>query len=157
MRINIAKVCLVKSIGGLHCELLLIAPFLFFKFLYIPSLWLFEKITFKILNEYDRQKTSKLLYKHADDIDIFIMKRGKNSSLWWTLWQIVQQMTITKICPLKRHFEYMSIITIKKKSLSLIEFFVGIIIFNQVNQTRCDQRLCNQNKNSIIRWLACKM
>ena len=34
--INIAKVCLVKSIGGLHCELLLIAPFLFFKFLYKP-------------------------------------------------------------------------------------------------------------------------
>jgi len=37
----------------------------------------------------------------------------------------------------------------KNKSLSLIEFFVGIIIFNQVNQTRCDQRLRNQNKNYI--------
>jgi hypothetical protein len=35
--------------------------------------------------------------------------------------------------------------------LSLIEFFV------QVNQARWDQRLCNQNKNSIIRWLACNM
>ena len=37
MRINIAKVRLVKSIGGLHCELLLIAPFLFYKFLYKPK------------------------------------------------------------------------------------------------------------------------
>jgi hypothetical protein len=37
MRINIAKGRLVKSIGGLHCELLLIAPFLFFKFLYKPK------------------------------------------------------------------------------------------------------------------------
>ena len=37
MRINIAKVRLVKSIGGLHYELLLIAPFLFFKFLYKPK------------------------------------------------------------------------------------------------------------------------
>jgi len=51
----------------------------------------------------------------------------------------------------------MSIITIKKISLSLIEFFIGIIIFNQVNQARCDQRLRNKNKNSIIRWLACNM
>jgi hypothetical protein len=48
------------------------------------------------------------------------------------------------------HFE-----NYKKKSLSLIEFFVGINIFNQVNQARCNQRLRNQNKNSIIRWLAC--
>jgi hypothetical protein len=55
------------------------------------------------------------------------------------------------------HFEYMSIITIKKISLSLIEFFVGVIIFNQVNQARCDQRLLNKNKNSIIRWLAWNM
>ena len=55
------------------------------------------------------------------------------------------------------HFEYMSIITIKKISLSLIEFLVGVIIFNQVNQARCDQRLPNKNKNSIIRWLACNM
>jgi uncharacterized integral membrane protein len=55
------------------------------------------------------------------------------------------------------HFEYMSIITIKKISLSLIEFFVGVIIFNQVNQARCDQRLRNLKKNSIIRWLACNM
>ena len=41
----------------------------------------------------------------------------------------------------------------------MIEFFVGIIIFNQVNQTRCDKRLRNQNKNSIciIRRLACNM
>jgi hypothetical protein len=38
-----------------------------------------------------------------------------------------------------------------------IECFVGIIIFNQVNQARCDQRLRNQNKNSIIRWLAWNM
>jgi hypothetical protein len=45
----------------------------------------------------------------------------------------------------------------KNKSLSLIEFFVGIIIFNQVNQVRCNQRLRNQNKNSIIRWLACNL
>jgi hypothetical protein len=37
IRINIAKVRLVKSIGGLHCELLLITPFLFFKFLYKPK------------------------------------------------------------------------------------------------------------------------
>jgi hypothetical protein len=37
MRIKIAKVCLVKSIGGLHWELLLKAPFLFFKFLYKPK------------------------------------------------------------------------------------------------------------------------
>jgi len=33
----------------------------------------------------------------------------------------------------------------------LIEFSV------QVNQARRDQRLRNQNKNSIIRWLACNM
>jgi hypothetical protein len=39
---------------------------------------------------------------------------------------------------------------LRKKSLSLIEFFVRIIIFNQVNQARCDQRLRNQNKNYII-------
>ena len=62
--INIAKVKvrLVKSIDGLHCELLFIAPFLFFKFLYKPKFIkkLFEKVTFKILNEYDRQKTSQL-------------------------------------------------------------------------------------------------
>jgi hypothetical protein len=38
-----------------------------------------------------------------------------------------------------------------KKLLSLIEFFV------QVNQARWDQRLRNQNKNSIIRRLACNM
>jgi hypothetical protein len=37
MKIKIAKVRLVKSIGGLHCELLLIAPFLFFKFLHKPK------------------------------------------------------------------------------------------------------------------------
>jgi hypothetical protein len=55
------------------------------------------------------------------------------------------------------HFKCMSIITIKKISLSLIEFFVGVIIFNQVNQARCDQRLHNKNKNSIIRWLTCNM
>jgi hypothetical protein len=48
-----------------------------------------------------------------------------------------------------RHFEYMSIITIKK-TLSLIEFFVGVIIFNQVNQARCDKRLRNKNTNSIF-------
>jgi hypothetical protein len=38
-----------------------------------------------------------------------------------------------------------------KKLLSLIEFFV------QVNQARWDQRLRNQNKNSIIHRLACNM
>jgi hypothetical protein len=42
------------------------------------------------------------------------------------------------------------IITIKQLLL-LIEFFV------QVNQARWDKRLCNQNKNSIIRRLACNM
>ena len=43
-----------------------------------------------------------------------------------------------------------TVITIKKL-LSLIEFFV------QVKQASWDQRLRNQNKNSIIRWLACNM
>ena len=33
----------------------------------------------------------------------------------------------------------------KKKSLSSIEFFVEIIIFDQVNQARRDQRLHNKN------------
>jgi hypothetical protein len=45
---------------------------------------------------------------------------------------------------------WVHVITIKKL-LSLIEFFV------LVNQARWDQRLRNQNKNSIIRWLACNM
>ena len=63
MRINIAKVRLVKSIGGLHCELLLnlIAPFLFFKFLYKPKLMTFRESHFQntlYIHVYDRQKTS---------------------------------------------------------------------------------------------------
>ena len=53
------------------------------------------------------------------------------------------------------HFEYMSIITIKKISLSLIEFFIGIIIFNQVNQARGDQRLRNKKAKILLSvdWL----
>ena len=49
MRINIAKVRLVKSIDGLHCELLLnlIAPFLFFKFLYKPKFMTFRESHFQ--------------------------------------------------------------------------------------------------------------
>ena len=46
MRINIAKVCLVKSIDGLQCELL-IAPFLFFKFLYKPKFMTFPESHFQ--------------------------------------------------------------------------------------------------------------
>ena len=46
MRIDIAKVCLVKSIGGLHCELLIV-PFLFFKFLYKPKFMTFRKSHFQ--------------------------------------------------------------------------------------------------------------
>jgi hypothetical protein len=46
MRINIAKFCLVKSIDGLHCELL-IAPFLFFKFLYKPKFMTFRESHFQ--------------------------------------------------------------------------------------------------------------
>ena len=47
MRINIAKVRLVKSIDGLHCELLFIAPFLFFKFLYKPKFMTFRESHFQ--------------------------------------------------------------------------------------------------------------
>ena len=49
MKINIAKVRLVKSIGGLHCELLLnlIVPFLFFKFLYKPKFMTFQESHFQ--------------------------------------------------------------------------------------------------------------
>ena len=47
MRINIAKFCLAESIGGLHCELLLIAPFLFFKFLYKPKFMTFRENHFQ--------------------------------------------------------------------------------------------------------------
>ena len=49
MRTNIAKVRLVKSIGGLQCELLLnlIAPFLFFKFLYKPKSMTFRESHFQ--------------------------------------------------------------------------------------------------------------
>jgi hypothetical protein len=46
MRINIAKVCLVKSIGGLHCELLIV-PFLFFKFLHKPKFMTFRESHFQ--------------------------------------------------------------------------------------------------------------
>ena len=47
MRINIAKVRLVKRIGD--CELLLnlIAPFLFFKFLYKPKFMTFRESHFQ--------------------------------------------------------------------------------------------------------------
>ena len=72
MRINIAKVCLVKSIGGLHCKLLLIAPFLFFKFLYKPKFMTSRKSLSKyLMNTIDKRlPNSELLYKH--DIGIFI-------------------------------------------------------------------------------------
>ena len=112
--------------------------FYFLSFLINQSLWLFEKVTFKIPNEYDRQD---FLTPNSciNMISTFsLMKRGKNSSLWWTLWQIVQRMTITKICPLKIHtvtFWVHVNHNYKKKSLSLIEFFVGIIIFNQVKSS----------------------
>ena len=72
MRINIAKVRLVKSIGGLHCELL-IAPFLFFKFLYKPKFITFSRKSFSkyLMNTIDKiLPNSELPYKH--DIDIFI-------------------------------------------------------------------------------------
>jgi hypothetical protein len=97
MKISISKVRLVKSIGGLIANSCWSCHFYFLSFFINQSLWLFEKVIFKIPNEYDRQKTSELPYKH--DIDIFINETCKNSSLWWTLWQIVQRMTITKICP----------------------------------------------------------
>ena len=46
---DIAKGFLVKSIVGLHCELLLnlIAPFLFFKFLYKPKFMTFRESHFQ--------------------------------------------------------------------------------------------------------------
>ena len=102
MRINISKVCLVKKVSVDYiANCCWSRHFYFLGFFINQSLWLFEKVIFKIPNEYDRQKTSELPYKH--DIDIFINETCKNSSLWWTLWQIVQRMTITKICPLKIH------------------------------------------------------
>jgi hypothetical protein len=45
---------------------------------------------------------------------------------------------------------WLKLISHYKISLSLIEFLVGVIIFNQVNQARCDQRLPNKNKNIIF-------
>ena len=60
MRINIAKVRLVKSIGGLHCELLLnlIAPFLFFKFLYKPKFMTFRESHFQNSHSNPNEKKS---------------------------------------------------------------------------------------------------
>jgi hypothetical protein len=51
MRINISKVRLVKSIGGLIANSCWSCHFYFLSFLN-QSLWLFEKVTFKILNEH---------------------------------------------------------------------------------------------------------
>ena len=57
MRINIAKVCLVKSIGGLHCELLIV-PFLFFKFLYKPKFMTFRESHFQNSHSNPNEKKS---------------------------------------------------------------------------------------------------
>jgi hypothetical protein len=82
--------------------------FYFLSFFINQSLWLFEKVTFKILNKYmctidKRLPNSELQYKH--DIDIFINESGKHSTQFVMVDIIVQRlmMMITKICPLKIH------------------------------------------------------
>jgi hypothetical protein len=72
----------------------------------------------------------------------------KNMSTYSNTYCDISSTCQSKICPLiKIHtvtFRVHVNHNYKKKSLSLIEFFVEIIIFNQVNQARCDQRLRNQ-------------
>ena len=122
------------KVASVDCELLLIAPFVFFISFFkgrvytslvslINGMTFFEEINFKILNGYDRFQQT--WYRHFH-------KFGKNSSLWQTLRRIVQWMTITinyifwrqlslcEIAPIWRlqkyvhfkyilwHFEYMS-------------------------------------------------
>jgi hypothetical protein len=57
------------------------------------------------------------------------------------LWQVIQAMHFTSDLASAHHFRQ----TIKK-------------YYRWLNSlSRWDQRLCNKNKNSIIRWLACNM
>ena len=163
MRINTSKVCLVIcSFGGLRTPV---------------DLDIFFLVSSTKVYYFSRKSLSKYLMDTIDfnkhDIDIFInlvkiVRYGKHcrvESCKWRLlfWRQLSQCEIVPIWRLQKyvhfkyilwHFEYVTfwvdVITIKKL-LSLIEFFV------QVNQARWDQRLCNQNKNSIIRQLACNM
>jgi hypothetical protein len=96
--------------------------FYFLSFFINQSLWLFEKVTFEILNKYTctidkRLPNSELQYKH--DIDIFINESGKHSIVRYGghYRSTINEWWLQKYVHLKYilwHFEYMSIITIKK-------------------------------------------
>ena len=151
----------------MDCELLLIALFFFYSFFkgrVYMSLVSLTKVYY-----FSRKWLSKYLMDTIDfnkhDIDIFInlvkiVRYGRHcrdescNELRLLVWgklcpydDYKNMSTLNTYCGI---LSTLYIITIKQLLL-LIEFF------DQVNQARWDKRLRNQNKNSIIRRLACNM
>jgi hypothetical protein len=147
------------------CEILLIVPFfIFFSFFGF----------FNQSYDFSRKSLSEYLMDTIDfnehDINIFInlakiVRYNLNGRHWdesCNEWRLLLNIYFdgnfpnVKMCPYDKNMStlntYCGIFSTchdYRKIIMLIEFFA------QVNQARWDQRLCNQSKNSIIRWLAC--
>jgi hypothetical protein len=160
MRINTSIVRLVKS-SFVDCELLLIAPFLgFFLFSFFNQSY-----------DFSRKSLSKYLMDTIDfnklDIDIFInlakiVRYGRHWDESCNAWRLLLIIYFDGNFPhakLRPYDDY--------KNMSTLNTYCGILstchnykknYYRWLNSlSRWDQRLRNQNKNSIIRWLACNM
>jgi hypothetical protein len=149
------------------CELLLIVPFLFY-FSFFQGLHVLG--FFDQSYDFSRKSLSKYLMDTIDfnkhDINIFlnlakIVRYGRHWDESCNEWRydtinyiyLNSNFSNAKLCPYDDyknyvHFKYCGILSTchnNKKILSMIEFFVQV------------RSLRNQNKNSIIRWLACNM
>jgi hypothetical protein len=165
MRLNTSKVRLVKSsFGGLRNPV--DRTIFFFSFFKGHVLGFFNQSY-----DFSRKSLSKYLMDTIDfnkhDIDIFInlakiVSYGRHRDKSCNEWRLLLIIYFDSNFPNAKFRPYddyqkMSTLNTYCGILSRCHNYKKIIIFVQGNQARWDQRLRNQNKNSIIRWLACNM